>query len=129
MGLLGLVGHVGLLFSLMLLLLLASCARMGRPDGGWYDETPPSVVGASPADINEFADILDRSLQDIIADSEAKRFHDLALQHLEIVVARPGQFDDWLRSKGKLGGQHKIPRLSNNRQYIEEIMNTPASGI
>ena len=82
-----------------------------------------------PADINEFADILDRSLQDINSDYEAKRFHDITLQHLEIVVARPGQFDDWLRSKGKLGGQHKIPRLSNNRQYIEEIMNTPASGI
>ena len=82
-----------------------------------------------PADINEFADILDRSLQDINSDYEAKRFHDITLQHLEIVVARPGQFDDWLRSKGKLGGQHKIPRLSNNRQYIEEIMNTPASGL
>ena len=82
-----------------------------------------------PADINEFADILDRSLQDINSDYEAKRFHDITLQHLEIVVARPGQFDDWLRSKGKLGGQHKIPRLSNNRQYIEEIMNTPASGM
>ena len=49
-GLAGYVGHVGLLFSLMLLLLLASCARMGRPDGGWYDETPPRVIGASPAD-------------------------------------------------------------------------------
>ena len=82
-----------------------------------------------PADLGEFADILDRSLQDINSDYEAKRFHDITLQHLEIVVARPGQFDDWLRSKGKLGGQHKIPRLSNNRQYIEEIMNTPASGI
>ena len=41
---------------------------------------------------------------------------------LEVVVAREGQFDDWLRSKGKLGGQHKIPRLSNNRKTIEEIM-------
>ena len=49
-GLLGLVGHAGLFSVLLLLLLLASCARMGRPDGGWYDETPPRVVGASPAD-------------------------------------------------------------------------------
>ena len=82
-----------------------------------------------PAELGEFADILDRSLQDINSDYEAKRFHDITLQHLEIEVARPGQVDDWLRSKGKLGGQHKIPRRSNNRQYIEEIMNTHASGI
>ena len=50
-GLLGLAGHVGLAGLLcVFLLLLASCARMGRPDGGWYDETPPRVIGASPAD-------------------------------------------------------------------------------
>lgn len=75
-----------------------------------------------PENINEFADLLDHQLQDINSDYEAKRFHDITLQPLEIVVARKGQFDDWLRSKGKLGGQHKIPRLSNNRKTIEEIM-------
>ena len=75
-----------------------------------------------PEDISEFADILDRQLQAINSDYEAKRFHDITLQPLEVVVAREGQFDDWLRSKGKLGGQHKIPRLSNNRKTIEEIM-------
>ena len=75
-----------------------------------------------PENINEFADILDHQLQAINSDYEAKRFHDITLQPLEIVVARKGQFDDWLRSKGKLGGQHKIPRLSNNRKTIEEIM-------
>ena len=75
-----------------------------------------------PASIDEFAQLLDQRLQEINSDYEAKRFHDITLQHLEVVEARPGQFDDWLRSKGKLGGQHKIPRLSNNRQYIEEIM-------
>ena len=75
-----------------------------------------------PENINEFADILDHQLQAINSDYEAKRFHAITLQPLEIVVARKGQFDDWLRSKGKLGGQHKIPRLSNNRKTIEEIM-------
>ena len=46
----GLAGYAGLFSVFLLLLLLASCARMGRPDGGWYDETPPRVIGASPAD-------------------------------------------------------------------------------
>ena len=75
-----------------------------------------------PADINQFADILDKSLQDINSDYEAKRFKDITLQRLEIIVARPSLFNDWLKQKGKLGGQHKVPRLSNSRQYIEEIL-------
>ena len=75
-----------------------------------------------PRDVNEFASILDRRLQEINSDYEAKRSHDITLQPLEIVVAREGLFDDWLRSKGKLGGQHKIPRLSNNRKTIDEIL-------
>ena len=75
-----------------------------------------------PADLNAFADILDKRLQEINSDYEAKRFHDITLQHLEIVKARHGLFDDWLRSKGKLGGQHKVPRLSNNRNNIDEIL-------
>ena len=75
-----------------------------------------------PADLNAFADILDKRLQEINSDYEAKRFHDITLQHLEIVKARQGLFDDWLRSKGKLGGQHKIPRLSNNRANIDEML-------
>jgi hypothetical protein len=75
-----------------------------------------------PADINAFADILDKKLQEINSDYEAKRYKDITLQHLEIVKARKGLFNDWLKSRGKLGGQHKIPRLSNSRQYIDEIM-------
>ena len=81
----------------------------------------------APKDIDEFATLLDLRLQEINSDYEAKRSHDTTLQQLEIVVAREGQFDDWLRSKGKLGGQHKIPRLSNNRKYIEEIMGTDST--
>ena len=75
-----------------------------------------------PQDLDEFATILDRRLQEINSDYEAKRFHDVTLQHLEVVKARQGLFNDWLKSKGKLGGQHKIPRLSNSRKNIEELL-------
>ena len=75
-----------------------------------------------PADVDQFAILLDKALQECNSDYEAKRYKDITLQHLEIVVARPNPFHDWLKSKGKLGGQHKVPRLSNSRQYIEEML-------
>lgn len=75
-----------------------------------------------PGNMTEFSQILDRSLQAINSDYEAKRFKDITLQPLEIIVAKDGLFEEWLKNKGKLGGQHKIPRLSNSRQYIEELM-------
>lgn len=76
----------------------------------------------APADVEAFADILDKALQQINSDYEAKRFKNLTLQRLEIITARPGLFNDWLKSRGKLGGQHKVPRLSNNRDIIEQII-------
>ncbi len=81
-----------------------------------------------PKDLNEFADLLDKRLQELNSDYEAKRSHDVTLQHLEIVRARTGLFNDWLKTKGKLGGQHKVPRLSNSRKNIEELleMNMPS---
>lgn len=75
-----------------------------------------------PDNLDEFASILDKALQDINSDYEAKRYKDITLQHLEIIEARPFLFRDWLKSKGKLGGQHKVPRLSNSRQHIEELL-------
>lgn len=75
-----------------------------------------------PESVDDFAAILDRSLQAINSDYEAKRHKDITLQSLEIIEAKPGLFDEWLKSKGKLGGQHKIPRLSNSREYIEELL-------
>ena len=75
-----------------------------------------------PSSLEEFANILDASLQDINSDYEAKRYKGIALDRLEVVVARKGLFEDWLRLKGKLGGQHKIPRLSNERNYIEDML-------
>ena len=75
-----------------------------------------------PDSLERFAEILDTTLQQINSDYEAKRYKNITLQPLEIVVARKNLFNDWLKSKGKLGGQHKVPRLSNSRQYIEEMM-------
>ncbi|MBP5508235.1 MAG: GH3 auxin-responsive promoter family protein [Prevotella sp.] len=75
-----------------------------------------------PADLQQFADILDRKLQEINSDYEAKRYKDITLQHLEIVKAKHDLFNLWLKTKGKLGGQHKVPRLSNNRIIIDELL-------
>lgn len=75
-----------------------------------------------PDSLEHFRHALDKALQEINSDYEAKRHKDITLQELEIIPARPNLFHDWLKQKGKLGGQHKVPRLSNNRDYIEEML-------
>ncbi|MBQ5628001.1 MAG: GH3 auxin-responsive promoter family protein, partial [Bacteroidaceae bacterium] len=75
-----------------------------------------------PASPEEFAAILDTALQRLNSDYEAKRYKNRTMQRLELVVARENLFSDWLKSKGKLGGQHKVPRLSNSRGYIDELL-------
>jgi hypothetical protein len=75
-----------------------------------------------PNDLADFARILDEHLQRINSDYEAKRYKNITLQPLELIKARPGVFNDWLRQKGKLGGQHKVPRLCNNRDIIEQVI-------
>ena len=75
-----------------------------------------------PADVEAFAEALDKALQTLNSDYEAKRYKDITLQRLEIVVARKGLFDDWLKQQGKLGGQHKVPRLSNTRNFLEQML-------
>ena len=75
-----------------------------------------------PADIAAFARELDQALQEINSDYEAKRYKDLTLQPLEVIPARRGLFNDWLKSRGKLGGQHKVPRLANNRDIIDQVL-------
>ena len=72
--------------------------------------------------MDEFANLLDKRLQEVNSDYEAKRSHDVTMQRLELVKARKGLFNDWLKSKGKLGGQHKVPRLSNSRTNIESML-------
>ena len=75
-----------------------------------------------PTDVREFAAILDRKLQELNSDYEAKRYKDITLQPLEIIVAPQGLFNDWLKSRGKLGGQHKVPRLSNSREHMDQLL-------
>jgi hypothetical protein len=75
-----------------------------------------------PENLQQFAELLDKRLQEINSDYEAKRYKDITLQPLEIVEARPQLFNDWLKQRGKLGGQHKVPRLSNNRDTIEQLL-------
>ena len=75
-----------------------------------------------PDSIGHFAEVLDKALQRINSDYEAKRYKDITLQPLEIIKARSGVFNDWLKSEGKLGGQHKVPRLSNDRKIMEKIL-------
>ncbi|MBR6190759.1 MAG: GH3 auxin-responsive promoter family protein [Prevotella sp.] len=82
-----------------------------------------------PDDLNRFADLLDQRLQQLNSDYEAKRFKDINMVRLDLVKARPGLFHDWLKMKGKLGGQHKVPRLSNSRQHIEEILSLAAKEV
>ena len=82
-----------------------------------------------PADLQQFAALLDKRLQEINSDYEAKRYKDITLQPLEIIEARANLFNDWLKLRGKLGGQHKVPRLSNNREAIEQLLGLNAREI
>ena len=75
-----------------------------------------------PDDIINFAAKLDNALKHLNSDYEAKRYHDLALRMPVIRILEPDTFYNWLKSKNKLGGQHKIPRLSNNRDYLEQLL-------
>ena len=75
-----------------------------------------------PDSLAHFADVLDKALQEINSDYEAKRYKNVTLQPLEVIPARVNLFHDWLKNKGKLGGQHKVPRLSNTREYMDELI-------
>jgi len=74
-----------------------------------------------PENFNAFAKALDQKLQDVNSDYAAKRFNNITLKKPTIHAARENLFYDWLKAKNKLGGQHKIPRLSNSRDFIEEL--------
>lgn len=75
-----------------------------------------------PAEFERFVDLLDETLRRINSDYDAKRFKDLALRRPLVRVAPAGTFFNWMREKGKLGGQHKVPRLANNREYVDSIL-------
>lgn len=69
-----------------------------------------------------FTEALDAELKNVNSDYEAKRHKDIALRMPVVHKLTKGSFANWLRSKGKLGGQHKVPRLSNERSFVEEIL-------
>ncbi|WP_456420512.1 GH3 auxin-responsive promoter family protein [Lutibacter sp.] len=75
-----------------------------------------------PNNINYFAEMLDNALKAINSDYEAKRYNNLTLSMPKINIAKQGLFYNWLKQQGKLGGQHKVPRLSNSRKYLEELL-------
>jgi len=75
-----------------------------------------------PKDINYFNELLDNALKSLNSDYEAKRYNNITLNKPKINVARRQLFYDWLKDKDKLGGQHKIPRLSNTRDYLNELL-------
>ncbi len=75
-----------------------------------------------PKNINNFKRDLDLNLQKLNSDYEAKRFKNITMQELEIIEGRSNVFYDWLKNKKKLGGQNKVPRLSNDRKIIEELL-------
>jgi hypothetical protein len=75
----------------------------------------------NPKSVEEFSRILDLELQALNSDYEAKRYNNMTLNPLVLNLARPNLFYDWLKDRGKLGGQHKIPRLSNTREYVEQL--------
>lgn len=75
-----------------------------------------------PCSLEEFTQQLDKALQAVNSDYEAKRVKDIALRMPTVHKMPVGGFNTWLKDKGKLGGQHKVPRLSNERIYLEQMM-------
>lgn len=77
----------------------------------------------APTDLNAFAALLDDHLRKVNGDYDAKRYHDMALSSLTITPVPSKTFFHWLHHKGRVGGQSKIPRLANHRQFLDEILN------
>jgi hypothetical protein len=75
----------------------------------------------APGSLDRFGEILDHSLCELNSDYEAKRFKNITLMKPRIISLNPGTFYRWMQKRGKLGGQNKIPRLSNDRKYLDEL--------
>lgn len=84
----------------------------------WFIEFEKEPV----VSIEEFTQKLDQHLKELNSDYDAKRYKEISLMEPEIILAKPGVFYNWLKTKGKLGGQHKIPRLNNDRTHMEELL-------
>jgi len=77
---------------------------------------------SQPDNFELFVDVMDQTLREINSDYDAKRFKDMALRRPKVHNAPTDTFYNWLKKRGKLGGQHKVPRLANDRQYVDEIL-------
>ena len=77
---------------------------------------------STPKNLIEIANQIDEYLKSENSDYEAKRYNNISLDKPEVIIAQNGLFYKWMRSRNKLGGQNKIPRLSNSRKYIEELL-------
>lgn len=75
-----------------------------------------------PASMKLFTEVLDRTLKALNTDYEAKRAFDFILKMPDVRAVPVGTFYNWMRDKNKLGGQHKVPRLSNERNFVEELL-------
>ncbi|MBD3724626.1 MAG: GH3 auxin-responsive promoter family protein, partial [Flavobacteriaceae bacterium] len=82
-----------------------------------------------PSNIEKFSILLDENLQKLNSDYEAKRYNNMTLNPLKLNIARTNLFYDWLKENDKLGGQHKIPRLSNERKHLEELLRMQLSHV
>lgn len=75
-----------------------------------------------PDDLERFCKLLDEKLREVNSDYDAKRYKDIALQEPKVHAAPTGTFYNWMKIRGKLGGQNKVPRLSNSREFLDEIL-------
>ena len=75
-----------------------------------------------PTNLNYFIEVLDNTLKNLNSDYEAKRYKDMILGLPEVIIVPQQTFYNWLKANNKLGGQHKVPRLSNDRKIVEEIL-------
>ncbi|MFY0603795.1 MAG: GH3 auxin-responsive promoter family protein [Flavobacteriaceae bacterium] len=91
----------------------------GKEKGGheWIIE-----FNKAPKNLAYFTELLDNALKSINSDYEAKRYNNMTLEMPKVHQAKKGLFYNWLKQKGKLGGQHKVPRLSNKRDFVEELL-------
>ncbi len=95
----------------------APCFDKGQEGHEWIFE-----FKVPPSDVNQFRDELDLALKSVNSDYEGKRVGDLLMKPPKVIIAPNLTFHNWLKMKGKLGGQNKVPRLRNDRQIIEEVL-------
>lgn len=79
-----------------------------------------------PENLQTFTEFLDEGLKNQNSDYEAKRFKNIALRFPKLIKLKPGTFYKWMKSRGKLGGQNKVPRLSNNREFVDGLIDFEA---